>query len=72
MSPPSVPHWAAPCISGASTKPTDGSPSLASRDIWCSSSIRTPVWKSMPPPSTRHTSSWRHMTPFGYPVVPPV
>jgi hypothetical protein len=39
---------------------------------WSNSSRASPVMKSMPPPSTRQKSTWRHMTPFGYPVVPPV
>jgi hypothetical protein len=27
---------------------------------------------SIPPASAKYTSSWRHITPFGMPVVPPV
>ena len=72
MSPPRVPHCAAPCMSGASTRVAPGSAALASFDSLYSSSMRSPVTKSMPPPRVRHTSSCRHITPFGKPVVPPV
>ena len=40
---------------------------------WANSfSSGSPVTKLMPPPSVRQTSSCRHITPFGMPVVPPV
>ena len=76
MSPPnsaaSIATCAAPWISGAAvsrTIPPDSSPL---RDCSHSSVSGTPVRKSMPPASVRQMSSWRHMTPLGYPVVPPV
>ena len=34
--------------------------------------MRSPVTGLRPPPSANSTSSWRHTTPFGMPVVPPV
>ena len=37
-----------------------------------SDSTLWPVMASMPCPSAMNTSSWRHTTPFGMPVVPPV
>ena len=58
-------------MSGLSGKVTIGSSVAACLD-WSYSSSGSPVMKSMPPPSTRQKSSWRHMTPFGKPVVPPV
>ncbi len=67
----SIAAWAPPCIKGLSGKVTIGSPSAAWRD-WSYSSSRSPVMKSIPPPRTRQKSSWRHITPFGKPVVPPV
>ena len=62
--------WAPPCISGLSGRVM--SPSPAACLDWSYSSSGTPVMKSMPPPSTRQKSSWRHITPLGKPVVPPV
>ncbi len=67
----SIAAWAPPCISGLSGKVTIGSLLSACLD-WLYSSSRSPVMKSMPPPSTRQKSSWRHITPLGKPVVPPV
>jgi hypothetical protein len=69
---PSAAHCAAPCIIGATGNRTSGPPSAPSRASFHSSSTGSLVMKSMPPPSTRHTSSWRHTTPLGMPVVPPV
>ena len=43
-----------------------------SRQLGTRRSMRSPVTKSMPPPSAQNTSSWRHITPLGMPVVPPV
>ena len=37
-----------------------------------SSSTRMPLSASMPPPNAMKTSSCRHITPLGMPVVPPV
>ena len=61
---------APPCMSGLSGSVMSAS-SSAFLD-WSYSSSGSPVMKSMPPPSTRQKSSWRHMTPLGNPVVPPV
>ena len=67
-----VPHWAAPCMRGASTSAVDGAAAAPSRASSCSSVIGVPVRKSIPPPRARKTSSWRQTTPFGSPGVPPV
>ncbi len=71
-SPISVATIAAPWMSGAGAMRTMPSLSAPWRDCAHSSSSGSPVMKSMPPPSVRQMSSWRHMTPFGCPVVPPV
>ena len=68
----SVATMAAPWMSGAGAIRTMPSPPAPARDCAHSSSSRSPVRKSMPPPSVRQMSSCRHMTPFGWPVVPPV
>ncbi len=76
VSPPnssaSAAHCALPWMSGARHSRTI--PPISWPRLTCAHSSGTgmPVMKSMPPPSTRHTSSCRHSTPFGYPVVPPV
>ena len=63
--------WAAPCMSGAI-----GKVALGSRDIaWSAScSGRSAGWPagSPPPMPEKKMSSWRHITPLGMPVVPPV
>ena len=70
--PPITPHCVAPCMSGAIGSIVVGPPASA-----CSTSapgMIDPVLDtgSMPPPSAKNTSSWRHTTPLGMPVVPPV
>ena len=72
-------NWAVACISGAAastSRRTDPSlvsdasarsPASAGVSSGGSASIRLP-----PPPSTLNRSSWRHITPLGMPVVPPV
>ena len=70
---PSVPHWAAPCISGGITSRTSGAGGgrallgqlVVGGDLLAGDA-------SMPWPSAMNTSSWRHITPLGMPVVPPV
>ena len=69
---PSVATMAAPWMSGAGAMRTMPSSPAPARDCAHSSASGSPVMKSMPPPSVRQMSSWRHMTPFGCPVVPPV
>jgi hypothetical protein len=65
-------HCALPWMSGARQNRVIGGIS-APRLVWAhSSSSGMPDMKSMPPPRTRQTSSCRQITPFGYPVVPPV
>ena len=67
-----MPHWAAPCMIGASvnevTRPSSGHtrPAISS-GAWIGG------WPKPPPPkAAKKMSSWRHITPFGVPVVPPV
>jgi hypothetical protein len=68
-----VPHWAAPCIMGGITMKTRPPPDAAARSAIVNSLVtRSPVTASMPCPSAKYTSSWRHITPLGMPVVPPV
>ncbi len=69
---PSVATMAAPWMSGAGAIRTRAVPSAPLRDWAHSSASGSPVRKSMPPASVRQMSSCRHMTPLGYPVVPPV
>ncbi len=60
----SIADWQPPCISGLSGKVIIGSPLAALLD-WSNSVSRSPVMKSIPPPSTRQKSACRHITPFG-------
>ena len=65
-------HWAAPCMSGGST--ISRNPALSRAFCWISSpectSIQVPI--SLPPMAFMKMSCWRHSTPLGMPVVPPV
>ena len=64
-------HWAAPCISGA----TDIMATASLRDASTMSSIEANAlgWpKGRPPMAPMKMSCWRHSTPLGMPVVPPV
>ena len=70
--PASAATCALPWMSGAAQSLTNSPFSRPLRDCAHSSGSGSPVMKSMPPPSVRQMSSWRHITPFGYPVVPPV
>ena len=64
--PGSVPHCALPWISGAVVSRTiPAGPAVPRRICSHSSGRRSPVVKSMPPPSVRQTSSCRQSTPFG-------
>ena len=70
---PMTPHWVAPCIRGATGRKVSGPPAARPFSTICSGrSIRVPVMASIPPPRAKKTSSWRHTTPLGMPVVPPV
>ena len=69
-----IENWPAPCMSGGIGRLT--SPPAATASIFslasCGDVTRSLVSASMPPPSAKYTSSWRHITPLGMPVVPPV
>ncbi len=71
--PPITPHCVAPCMSGAIGIIT-ACAGLARpfSTIASGRSTRVFVTGSIPPPRAKKTSSWRHTTPFGMPVVPPV
>ena len=64
-----------PCISGQATTITTGAgASGSSRSATSATDSAGGVPSSgLPPlPNTLNRSSWRHITPFGIPVVPPV
>ena len=67
-------NWPVPCISGQATTITGGGGArvgpLGDRVDDVAGS--TPVSGLPPAPSTLKRSSWRHITPLGMPVVPPV
>ena len=70
---PMTAHWVAPCISGAMGRKVRAKPVLRPRATRSSGAwALSPVRMSMPPPRANSTSSWRHTTPLGMPVVPPV
>ena len=64
-------HWAEPCMRGAAgIMPMEGR-SVALPAI--SSGAEIGSCPTLPPPSAaKKRSSWRHITPLGIPVVPPV
>ena len=70
--PAMTPHWVAPCISGAIGNEVVGPCPSPFSTIASGRSTFVPATMSMPPPSAKNTSSWRHTTPLGMPVVPPV
>ena len=81
LSTPKLLNWAVPCISGqaATAAPGGGrgmSPALPVRTRSPASagvsSGGMPTRALPPAPSTWNRSSWRHITPLGMPVVPPV
>ena len=72
-------HWlsmaicAAPCMSGGITPKISGvSDAAAISALVNSEETRSLVSASMPWPRAKKMSSWRHITPLGIPVVPPV
>ena len=71
---PNAENCPVPCISGQAMTPTVGAASGSMRSTISAidSAGGTPRIGDPPPPSTLNKSSWRHMTPFGMPVVPPV
>jgi hypothetical protein len=71
--PPMTPHCVAPCMRGAMGMLVAAPPAaLACSTRSMGVVTRSLVTGSMPPPSAKKTSSWRHTTPLGIPVVPPV
>ena len=70
----SAENWPVPCINGQATTITGGAALAAARSATCSTVVAgsTPVSGLPPAPSTLKRSSWRHITPLGMPVVPPV
>ncbi len=61
-----------PCISGGVGKKVIPSPPAATRSASsCGDFTGSPVG-APPPRPEKNRSSWRHITPFGMPVVPPV
>jgi hypothetical protein len=70
---PMTAHWVAPCISGAMGRKVIANPFFRPRATRSSGACaRSPDRTSMPPPRANSTSAWRHSTPLGRPVVPPV
>ena len=61
---------AVPCMNGHAGRQRVR-PAIALSLIASGRSIAAPA-KSPPPKAPKKMSSWRHMTPFGMPVVPPV
>ena len=72
QNPMNVPSSAAPCISGGAQNMVSWNPSGSIRAASSSGEV-TGVPTGLPPPMpAKNRSSWRHMTPLGIPVVPPV
>ena len=67
-------NWPVPCISGHAGSMTSGGRSGSIRDASSSTDVAGSMpTRALPPaPSTLKRSSWRHITPLGMPVVPPV
>ena len=64
----------APCMSGGMDdrrRARSAATGRSSRSRPSGAVTRSLVNTSMPPPSAKYTSSWRHITPLGMPVVPP-
>ena len=61
---------AVPCMSGAAGTATGPGLVVRARSAWRSCSA--PIGGFAVASSTPKMSSWRHMTPLGMPVVPPV
>ena len=70
--PPITLHCVAPCMSGAMGRLVVG-PDCNPRSTSPPGEVmRSPVTGLSPPPRAKSTSSCRHTTPLGMPVVPPV
>ena len=66
-----VAHWAAPCMSGAAD--IIAAPPLRDTSTTVSRSGMGSGWPNgRPPMALMKMSCWRHKTPLGMPVVPPV
>ncbi len=66
-------HWALPCMSGPTTSiGTRPASSMFSRPASSSGSAIGAAPQPPPPIAAKKMSSWRQITPFGMPVVPPV
>ena len=65
-------HRPAPCMNGGSVMTRDLAPLIATCTMLSASAHSSPVRRSVPPRAATNTSAWRHMTPLGMPVVPPV
>ena len=66
-------HWAFPCMSGATTSiGTRPASSVFTRPASSSGEVIGGAPQPPPPMAAKKMSSWRHMTPLGMPVVPPV
>ncbi len=66
-------HWALPCMSGATTSMGMRAASSVPMRPASSTAVAIGAAPQPPPPmAAKKMSSWRHMTPLGMPVVPPV
>ena len=64
-----MPHWAAPCMSGATIMLGRAKSSGRLFSLISSGEVRGPQADER---AAEKMSSWRHITPLGMPVVPPV
>jgi hypothetical protein len=69
-------NWPVPCISGQATRVIglmwSGRGVAVDQFLDRGRRASRPSATLPPAPSTWNRSSWRHITPFGMPVVPPV
>ena len=65
-----MPHWAAPCMSGATIR--QGRAKSSGRDLLLDLLGLAESAPQAAERAAKKMSSWRHITPFGMPVVPPV
>jgi hypothetical protein len=66
-------HWAAPCMSGGSGIIRSGNATSAAFLATSSYELTASHVRMLRPPMhDMNTSCWRHSTPLGMPVVPPV
>ena len=65
-------QWALACMNGGTGRAT--MPKSRRREGSSPGSVMAlPIWSGSPPPmAAKKMSSWRHSTPLGAPVVPPV